>query len=41
MIPAWLLIPICLAAALVIAYGVLGAFAVIDFYNLNKREIDE
>ncbi len=36
-----LLTILAIVAAFAIAFGVLGAFAVIDFYNLNKRETDE
>jgi hypothetical protein len=39
--PLYVTIPLCIAAALAIAFGVYGAFALWDFYQLNKRNEDE
>ena len=41
MIPPYILIPICIAAALAIAFGVYGAFMLWDIYQLNQRKNDE
>lgn len=40
MTPAqWLIaIPACLLAAAVIAFGVLGAFALYDMFRINRRK---
>lgn len=40
MTPAqWLIaIPACLLAAAVIAFGVLGAFALYDMFRINKKD---
>lgn len=41
MIPAYVTIPLCLAAALAIVGFVYGAFAVWDHFNLHQRKEDE
>ena len=41
MIPLWLTIPICIAAALAIAFGVYGAFMLWDQFQLHRRKEDE
>jgi hypothetical protein len=40
-IPAYITIPLCIALAFVIAYGVLGVFALIDIYLINSRKDNE
>ena len=38
MIPAYITIPLSLLAAAAIAYGVLGIFALIDMFRINKKD---
>lgn len=41
MITPHILIPICIAAALAIAFGVYGAFMLWDQFQLHRRKEDE
>lgn len=41
LIPDYITVPLCIALAFVIAYGVLGVFALIDIYRINSRKDNE